>query len=96
MGDEARCRRAPHVLQRRTLGAYVLLAVDGDEPLIVAGTGADVWTLLADVRTLADLVDALSAHYSGDPDVIAADVRALLDTLVAAGVVLEIDAPGRS
>ena len=43
-------------------------------------------------RTLEELVDTLAEHYSGDPDVIAADVAALLDTLVVDQVVLRIDA----
>ena len=29
--------RSPHVLQRRTLDTFVLLAVEGDEPVIVGG-----------------------------------------------------------
>ena len=59
---------------------------------MVGGTGADVWTMLAEARTLDDLVELLAAHYAGDPDVIAHDVAALLDTFVAAQVVLRIPA----
>jgi len=92
MSVAARFVRSPHVLQRRTLETFVLLAVDGDEPVILAGTGADVWALLAEARTLEEVVDTLAEHYSGDPAVIAADVSALLDTLVADKVALRIDA----
>ena len=92
MSDDSRYVRSPHVLQRRTLETFALLAVDGDEPVVVGGTGADVWTLLAEPRTLDDLVEFLAAHYAGDPDVIAHDVAALLDTFVAAQVVLTIPA----
>ena len=91
MNDDARYVRSPHVLQRRTLDTFVLLAVEGDEPVVVGGTGADVWTLLAEPRTVEQLVEVLAQHYSGDPDVIAADVRALLETFAAAGVVLAAD-----
>ena len=92
MSVAARFVRSPHVLQRRTLETFVLLAVDGDEPVVLGGTGADVWSLLVEARTLEELVDTLAEHYSGDPDVIAADVAALLDTLVADKVALRIDA----
>jgi hypothetical protein len=92
MSAAARFVRAPHVLQRRTLETFVLLAVDGNEPVVLAGTGADVWSLLVEARTLEELVDTLAEHYSGDPDVIAADVAALLDTLVADKVALRVDA----
>ena len=92
MSDAARFVRSPHVLQRRTLDTFVLLAVDGDEPVVLGGTGADVWSLLVEARTLEELVDTLAEHYSGDPDVIGADVAALLDTLVADKGALRIDA----
>jgi hypothetical protein len=89
--DDTRFVRSPHVLQRRTLDSFVLLGVDAEEPVIVAGTGADVWTLLTEARTLADLVEILSDHYEGDHDVIAGDVGDLLDRFVAGGVVLRIE-----
>ena len=82
--------RSPHVLQRRTLDTFVLLGVDSEEPVIVGGTGADVWTLLAEARTLDELVDLLAEHYAGDRAVITADVSALLDTFVHGGVVLQL------
>ena len=91
MADDTRYVRSPHVLQRRTLDTFVLLAVDGEEPVIVGGTGADVWTLLTEVRTVEQLVEVLAEHYAGDPGVIAADVRALLEAFVTAGVVLAAD-----
>jgi hypothetical protein len=93
MSDAPRFARSPHVLRRRTLDTVVLLAVEGDEPVILAGTGADVWSLLVEARTLDELVDMLAAHYSGDPDVIATDVSALLDTLVTDKLVLRIESP---
>jgi len=73
---------------RATLTAVVVLAVDGPEPLVLAGTGNDVWTLLAEPRTLDELVAVMVERYSGDATVIAADVSALLARLSDAGVVL--------
>ena len=92
MSGDTRWMRSPHVLQRRTLDTCVLLGIDADEPVILGGTGADVWTLLAEARTLDQLVGILAEHYAGDAAVIATDVSALLDTLVAGGVALRIDA----
>ncbi len=90
MSDDPRFVRSPHVLQRRTLDTFVLLGVDAEEPVIVGGTGADVWSLLVEARTLDELVDLLAEHYSGDRSVITADVRTLLDTFVQGGVVLQL------
>ncbi|MFN8024863.1 MAG: PqqD family protein [Acidimicrobiia bacterium] len=90
MSDDTRYVRAPHVLQRRTLDTFVLLAVEGDEPVVLGGTGADVWTLIADARSLDDLVDVLAEAYQGDRAVIAADVQELLDSLVVSGVALRV------
>jgi hypothetical protein len=73
---------------RRTLTTVVVVAVDGDEPLVLGGTGADIWTLLVEARALDGLVAVLAEHYSGDAGVIAADVTTLLATLCEAGVVL--------
>lgn len=89
----ARFVRSPHVLQRRTLDTFVLLGVDAEEPVIVGGTGADVWTLLAEARSLDDLVALLAEHYAGDRAVIAADVSALLDTFVLGDVALVLPPP---
>lgn len=91
MSDGTRFCRSPHVLQRRTLDTFVLLGVDAEEPVIVGGTGADVWTLLVEARTIDELVGTLAEHYSGDPDVIATDVRELLDTFVQGRVALRIE-----
>ena len=90
-GSDARFVRSPHVLQRRTLDTFVLLGVDAAQPVVVGGTGAYVWTLLAEARTIAELVEVLAEHYEGDPAVITADVVALLETFVEGGVVLRID-----
>jgi hypothetical protein len=72
------------------LDTFALLAVDGDAPLVVGGTGADVWTLLAEPRTLPALVEFLAGRYAGDSEVISRDVAALLDTFVAARLALLI------
>jgi hypothetical protein len=90
MSDDPRFVRSPHTLQRRTLDSFVLLGAEADEPVIVAGTGADVWTLLTEARTVADLVEILSGHYEGDGDVMTRDVAELLERFVAGGVALRI------
>ena len=88
MSNDFRYQRSPHVLWRRTLETVAVLAVDGDDPIVLAGTGADVWMLIVEPRTLDDLVTILSERYAGDPTVIASDVAQLLDTLTDAGLLI--------
>lgn len=80
-------RRRVDVLQRRVGDAWVLLAVDGDDPLLLEGTGAAVWALLDEPRTLATLVDAFAAATDGTPDAIRADLQAFLTDLEAQDLV---------
>ena len=77
----SRWRRRVDVLQRRVGDAWVLLAVDGEDPLLLEGTGAAVWTLLDEPRTLATLVDAFATATDGTPAAIRADLRAFLADL---------------
>lgn len=80
-------RRRVDVLQRQVDDAWVLLAVDGDDPLLLEGTGAAVWGLLDEPRTLATLVDAFATATDGTPDAIRADLQAFLADLEAQDLV---------
>jgi hypothetical protein len=84
------CRR-PDVLARRSLDALVVLAVEGDELVTIAGTGPQVWDLLAEPRSLAELAEILATRHAVADDVVAADVPPLLRGLTAAGVVEVLD-----
>jgi hypothetical protein len=69
------------VLWRRSLDAVVLLPIDADDPITIAGTGVDVWELLDTWRTVDALADLLAARYDSDPLVVATDVSALVEQL---------------
>jgi len=81
-----RWRRVPDLLWRRSLDAVLVLAPDADEPHTLAGTGPEVWDLLASPVSLGDLAAGLAARHGADPAIVEADVTALLDRLAALGV----------
>ncbi len=76
-------------LWRSTLDAVVLLSAarSDTDPLVIDGPGVQVWDILEDPTTLADIVDQLSATFEGDPAVMAQDVSALLERLRDEGLV---------
>jgi hypothetical protein len=75
------------VLWRRSLDAVVLLPPGSSELLTLAETGPAVWDLLADWKTVEQLVDVMAERYGAEPGRVAADVEPLLDRLVALGAV---------
>ena len=56
----SRWHRTPHVLWRRSLDAVHFLPPGADEPLTLAGTGPELWALLAEPRDADDIVAALA------------------------------------
>ncbi len=75
---------SPHVLWRCTLDTVVLLPVSSDdEPFVLSGSGPELWELLADPRTLDDLVAVLAAVHAVDPATVRADVEPMLEQLAA-------------
>jgi len=53
----------------------------------VNGTGREVWNRLADPASIADLAEALVAHFRVDEATATRDVVTLLDALAAMGLV---------
>ena len=82
---DVRWRRAEATLWRRTLDGVVVLPVEHPAPLSLHGPAAGIWELLADARTFAELMAAVTSTYAVDGDVAAAEVRTALDALVDAG-----------
>ena len=87
MSDADRYRRRADALWRRSLDAVVILPAGSREPLTVAGTGPEVWDLLADARTLPDLAATLGAAHGADPAVVEQDLEPIVAALVEAGAV---------
>jgi hypothetical protein len=85
-----RWHRHPHVLWRRSLDTVVVLADGLDEPIALAGTGPELWALLAVPRTAEEIVDALAAAHDTAPEAVAIDVLPVLEQLDRAGVISRV------
>ena len=95
--SEVRVRRRPDVLWRRSLDAVVLLPLRGDDVLTLAGTGPAVWELLAEWRTVENLVEVLATTFDAPGERVEADLAPLLGDLRASGVLEETaESGGRS
>jgi len=89
---QPRLRRSPRVLWR-SVGAEVILAEPGRTDFeLLSGSGGAVWRALDGPRTLPELVDALAAKHGVEAGSIERDVRQLVGTLTARGLVEESDA----
>jgi hypothetical protein len=86
MGATAYRRRAD-VLWRRSLDTVVCLPPGEIEPVTLAGTGPEVWDLLETPHALPQLAAELSARHGVDPDVVATDVRPVVERLAALGLI---------
>ena len=91
MSDEVRWRRRPDVLWRRSLDAVVFLPNGVTEPQTLAGTGPEVWDLLAEPRTLDALASVLATAHAAEPATVRADVAPILEQLVELGAVEAIE-----
>jgi Coenzyme PQQ synthesis protein D (PqqD) len=89
----SRWERTPHVLWRRSLDAVHFVPPGADEPLTLAGTGPELWALLTDPCDADDIITALAEYHGAAPDVVADDVRPLLEQLERLGVVRRVE-PG--
>lgn len=82
-----RVRRRPDVLWRRSLRAVVLLPGGTRETYTLGGTGVVLWELLAEWRTVADLLGVLTDAFAAAPEQVEHDLVPLLDDLTVRGVV---------
>ncbi len=78
---------APGVLTQELDGETILLVASTGTYFRLNPTGTQVWAALASGRGVDDVVTQLSADGGADPDVVRSDVLALLDTLLAKGLV---------
>jgi hypothetical protein len=81
--SEARLRRKTDVLWRRSLDAVLVLPPGTAEPLTLAGTGPEVWGLLAEPISMSHLVGELATRYEADTAIVEADLAPVVDRLVA-------------
>jgi hypothetical protein len=64
----------------------MLLPAASDDVITLAGTGIDVWELLDTWRSVEALTEILAARYAAAPDVVSADVGALMAELESLSV----------
>jgi len=83
-----RFRQHPAAIFRRLTDGVVVLSLDGhdEDPLFLAGTGGDLWDVLATPHSLTELAGELGALYGQPPELIAQDIRGVLDELVEAAI----------
>jgi hypothetical protein len=89
--DDPRYHRAPHTLWRHTLDTVVLLPVGSDaEPFALAATGPELWSLLAEPRSVDEMVEVLAVAHGVDPGTVAADVVPLIEQLRELGAIQQV------
>jgi hypothetical protein len=82
-----RVRHGERVLAQTLAGEAVLLDLKSERYFGLDQTGTRVWQLIAEMGDVQQIFAALVAEYDAPPHTIADDLRALLDRLVAAGLV---------
>lgn len=68
-------------------GEVVVMSLESGSFFSLTQTAATAWQLIDGTRDLAQLVDALGAHYGTAPADIEADIRGFVAELVGAGLV---------
>ena len=80
-------RRNARVCWRRSGLTAILAVPDGDDVLVLEGTGALTWELLDEPRSTDQLIDELAATFEVDRETVAEQLLPFLEELRAAGVV---------
>jgi hypothetical protein len=86
-GKDASSRlcRSEGVVWRRTMEGVVVLPAHAAEPIALLGPAANMWEMLAEPLTAAELIAALAEHYGVEPDRVTNEIRATLDGLLRRG-----------
>jgi hypothetical protein len=82
-----RLRRGPRIASAEVHGEAVLLDLRHGKYYSLNRTGAAVWELLSQPRTLAELHEALFDRFDAEPETLRDDLTALLDDLRLHGLV---------
>lgn len=89
MNSERVLSCSPEVLFQEVAGELVLLDMRSETYFGLNEVGARVWHLLNQGMTINEIVDALQQEFDVSSDILAADVRELLQQLSAAGLLQE-------
>jgi hypothetical protein len=80
--------RSRAVLERRGEFGVALLAVDGRDVRVLAGTGAAVWDAFGTPATVDDVAAILADAFDADPVTVRRDVAPLVEELRARGLLV--------
>ena len=79
--------RSPSVLAAEVEGEIVMMSIERGHYFGLDDIGSDIWKRLELPCSFSALIDGLAADYDADRATIAADVRELLDRMLADDVV---------
>ena len=79
--------RSPTVLAAEVDGEVVMMSIERGHYFGLDDIGSDIWKRLEPPCSFSALIDGLAADYEADRATIAADVRVLLDGMLADHVV---------
>jgi PqqD family protein of HPr-rel-A system len=82
-------RRSDGISSAKVQGEVVLLDVRRGKYFALNPTGAAIWDLLAEPRSLAELRTALLEHFEVDSETLSTDLSDLLDELRRHGLIDE-------
>jgi dTDP-4-amino-4,6-dideoxygalactose transaminase len=80
-----RWERDERILFRSAPDRVVLLPPDGDDPIVLHGTGVALWQALDRPRNTEDLAACLAAEFRSDPVSVRSDIEPVLARLATAG-----------
>lgn len=83
----ARLAPSPDALAREIDGEVLLLDLRSSEYFGLPGTGAEVWALIEERKTVTEIADTLASRYPDDAEAVRRDVHELVDALAAARLI---------
>jgi dTDP-4-amino-4,6-dideoxygalactose transaminase len=81
-----RWERDERTLLRCAPTFVMLLSPDGDEPIVLRGTGVALWHALDRAQNTEELANRLAAEFDADPAAVRSDIEPVIARLSAAGV----------
>ena len=87
ISDATILSRSPSVLAAEVDGEIVMMSIERGHYFGLDDIGSDIWKRLEPPCSFSALIDGLAADYDADRATIVADVRALLDRMMADDVV---------
>lgn len=77
--------RSPSALATEFNGEIVIMSIERNEYYSLDDIASDIWRRIEAPCSFAELVEGLATDYDADHEVIAADIRDLLNRMIALG-----------